>query len=49
MAASSSIDPKQWDTLRKEARKLENEIDEKLAAYSKYSANAGAAPSGGVR
>jgi hypothetical protein len=37
--SSSSIAPGGlWDALRKEARKLEGEVDSKLAAYSKLGA-----------
>mmetsp|Transcript_34838 Transcript_34838/g.82652 ORF Transcript_34838/g.82652 Transcript_34838/m.82652 type:complete len:189 (-) Transcript_34838:889-1455(-) len=34
-AASSEVSTRVWEDLRKEARKLEGEIDIKLAAYSK--------------
>mmetsp|Transcript_23110 Transcript_23110/g.38017 ORF Transcript_23110/g.38017 Transcript_23110/m.38017 type:complete len:254 (-) Transcript_23110:96-857(-) len=36
---SSLPDAKQWEALRREARRLENEIDERLSTYAKHGAN----------
>eukprot|EP00238_Polyblepharides_amylifera_P013634 CAMPEP_0196592540 /NCGR_PEP_ID=MMETSP1081-20130531/73044_1 /TAXON_ID=36882 /ORGANISM="Pyramimonas amylifera, Strain CCMP720" /LENGTH=253 /DNA_ID=CAMNT_0041916267 /DNA_START=639 /DNA_END=1400 /DNA_ORIENTATION=- len=41
VTVTSSSKDRQWDDLRKEARKLESEIDQKLAAFSKLGNGAG--------